>query len=121
MPTESHRVKPTFTARRPSVWSGAWHLVARARRAIEAHPPRRRVDGPGPSMAFHLTAAHPPSLPRAAAPGLPLGTVGLGPAACGGGSQRPQAESAAANVTAIGVNSSLWRASLETLSFTPLV
>src|SRR5690606_40371754 len=115
MPTESHRVKPTFTARRPSLWRGAWHLVARAWRAIEAHPPRRRVDGTGPRMAFQMTAAQVPSLARAAARGLLLGTVGLGLAACGGGNQRPQADLAAANVTAIGVNSYLWRASLETL------
>lgn len=72
-------------------------------------------------MAFQMTAAQVPSLVRAAARGLLLGTVGLGLAACGGGNQRPQADLAAANVTAIGVNSYLWRASLETLSFMPLV
>ena len=72
-------------------------------------------------MAFLMTAAQVPSLARAAARGLLLGTVGLGLAACGGGNQRPQADLAAANVTAIGVNSYLWRASLETLSFMPLV
>ena len=43
-------------------------------------------------------------------------------AACGGGSKdRPKADIAAAKVTTIGVNSYLWRASLETLSFMPLV
>lgn len=41
-------------------------------------------------------------------------------AACGGG-DRPQADVAASQVTTIGVNSYLWRASLETLSFAPLV
>jgi hypothetical protein len=46
---------------------------------------------------------------------LPLG-------ACGGGSKdRPKADLAAAKVTTIGVNSYLWRASLDTLSFMPLV
>ena len=41
-------------------------------------------------------------------------------AACGGGNDRPEADLAAAQVTSIGVNSYLWRASLETLSFMPL-
>src|SRR5690606_41249087 len=98
MPTESHRVKPTFTARRPSLWRGAWHLVARAWRAIEAHPPRRRVDGTGPRMAFQMTAAQVPSLASAAARGLLLGTVGLGLAESGGGYQRQPSGMAAADV-----------------------
>ena len=42
-------------------------------------------------------------------------------AACGGGQDRPRADLAASKVTTIGVNSYLWRASLETLSFMPLV
>ena len=42
-------------------------------------------------------------------------------AACGGGNdERLRADLAAAQVTSIGVNSYLWRASLETLSFMPL-
>jgi hypothetical protein len=42
-------------------------------------------------------------------------------AACGGGNdERLRADLAASQVTAIGVNSYLWRASLETLSFMPL-
>lgn len=41
--------------------------------------------------------------------------------ACGGGSERPKADLAASQVTTIGVNSYLWRASLDTLSFMPLV
>ena len=52
--------------------------------------------------------------------GVMLGTLALGIAACGGGDERPQADLAAAQVTNIGVNSYLWRASLETLSFMPL-
>jgi len=52
--------------------------------------------------------------------GLLLGTLGLGLAACGGGTKRPEADVAAAQVTTIGVNSYLWRAALETLSFMPL-
>ncbi len=46
------------------------------------------------------------------------GTVLLG--ACGK-KERPKADIAAAQVTTIGVNSYLWRASLETLSFMPLL
>lgn len=42
-------------------------------------------------------------------------------AACGGGNDRPKADLAAANVTTIGVNSYLWRASLDTLGFMPLL
>ena len=42
-------------------------------------------------------------------------------AACGGGNDRPKADLAASQVTTLGVNSYLWRASLETLSFMPLL
>jgi predicted small lipoprotein YifL len=43
-------------------------------------------------------------------------------AACGGGAKgRPKADLAASKVTTIGVNSYLWQASLDTLSFMPLV
>lgn len=45
----------------------------------------------------------------------------LGLAACGGGKDRPAADLAASQVTTIGVNSYLWRASLETVSFAPLL
>ena len=41
-------------------------------------------------------------------------------AACGG-QERPDADLAAAQVNTIGVNSYLWRASLETVSFAPLL
>ena len=41
-------------------------------------------------------------------------------AACGG-RDRPRADLAAAQVTTIGVNSYLWRAALETVSFAPLL
>jgi len=43
-----------------------------------------------------------------------------GLAACGG-RERPAADVAAAEVTTIGVNSYLWRAALETVSFAPLL
>lgn len=52
---------------------------------------------------------------------LLLAMLGLGLAACGGGRERPQADLAAAEVNAIGVNAYLWRASLEALSFMPLL
>ena len=38
-----------------------------------------------------------------------------------GGKERPKADLAASQVTTIGVNSYLWRASLDALSFMPLV
>lgn len=41
-------------------------------------------------------------------------------AACGG-KERPRADIAASQVTTIGVNSYLWRASLDALSFMPLL
>ncbi|MEQ1510481.1 MAG: DUF3576 domain-containing protein [Sphingopyxis sp.] len=40
---------------------------------------------------------------------------------CGGGNERPRADLAAAQVTTIGVNAYLWRASLDALSFAPLL
>jgi len=43
-------------------------------------------------------------------------------AACGGGAKdRPKADLAASKVTTIGVNAYLWRATLDTLSFMPMV
>lgn len=42
-------------------------------------------------------------------------------AACSSGRERPRADLAAAQVNTIGVNSYLWRAALETVSFAPLL
>lgn len=42
-------------------------------------------------------------------------------AACGSKQERPVADIAASRVTTIGVNAYLWRASLETLSFMPML
>jgi len=42
-------------------------------------------------------------------------------AGCGGGQSRPTAELAASNLTTIGVNAYLWRASLDAVSFAPLL
>ncbi len=49
------------------------------------------------------------------------GCAALALAGCGGGKDRPKADLAASKVTTIGVNSYLWRASLEALSFMPLL
>ena len=51
---------------------------------------------------------------------IPLIALCLGLAACGHG-DRPRADLAASRMTQIGVNSYLWRATLDTLSFMPLV
>ncbi len=50
---------------------------------------------------------------------IALAAVSL--AACGGGKERPKADLAASKIMTIGVNSYLWRASLEALSFMPLL
>ncbi|WP_379554538.1 DUF3576 domain-containing protein [Erythrobacter sp. W53] len=42
-------------------------------------------------------------------------------AACSSGNERPDADLAAAQVNTIGVNSYLWRATLDTVSFAPLL
>jgi hypothetical protein len=49
-----------------------------------------------------------------------VGCAALALASCGH-KDRPKADLAASKVTTIGVNSYLWRASLETLSFMPLL
>ena len=51
---------------------------------------------------------------------LVAGVALLALAACGG-RERPEADLAASQVTTIGVNSYLWRAALETVSFAPLL
>lgn len=58
---------------------------------------------------------------RRLAPAIFLGSIAITLSACSGAKDRPTAELAASNVTTIGVNSYLWRASLDTLSFTPLL
>ncbi len=58
-------------------------------------------------------------LGTAARTGL-LAIAALSLAACGG-KDRPKADLAAAKITTIGVNSYLWRASLEAVSFMPLL
>ena len=46
-----------------------------------------------------------------------IATIALSLAACGQRGDRPRAELAASQVTTIGVNSYLWRAALDTVSF----
>jgi hypothetical protein len=84
-------------------------------------------------MALQTAPAAVMSHARRLARALALGGLGLSLAACGSlgedafgnpfaspDNRQRQADIAASNVTAIGVNSYLWRASLETLSFMPL-
>ncbi|HEX7823101.1 MAG TPA: DUF3576 domain-containing protein [Sphingobium sp.] len=52
---------------------------------------------------------------------LGAATAMLSLTACGHKKDRPKAELAAANVTTIGVNAYLWRATLDTLGFMPLL
>jgi predicted small lipoprotein YifL len=49
-----------------------------------------------------------------------LGSLAVSVTACGG-KGRPAADLAASKVTTIGVNAYLWRATLDTLSFMPLL
>jgi hypothetical protein len=59
-----------------------------------------------------------PAAPLAIALGL---AASLSLSACAGKGDRPKSDLAASKVTTIGVNSYLWRATLDTLSFMPLV
>jgi hypothetical protein len=53
---------------------------------------------------------------------LGLATALLSLTACGGGKKdRPKADLAASNITTIGVNAYLWRATLDTLGFMPML
>jgi hypothetical protein len=61
------------------------------------------------------------TLKRGLASGLTLALCCGLLASCGGRKARPKADLAASKVTSIGVNGYLWRASLETVSFMPLL
>lgn len=52
---------------------------------------------------------------------IALGGAALASLAACGGRERPEADLAASQITTIGVNSYLWRAALETVSFAPLL
>ncbi len=52
---------------------------------------------------------------------IALGVVAVSVAGCAGRAARPTADIAASQVTSIGVNAYLWRASLDALSFAPLL
>ena len=60
-------------------------------------------------------------MPRSRIAVLLLAAAALPLAGCSKGGERPKADLAASKVTTIGVNAYLWRASLDTLSFMPLV
>ena len=60
----------------------------------------------------------PAKLGRRSATAVLLGLTALGLSACAK-KDRPRADLAASQVTTIGVNSYLWRASLDALSFMP--
>lgn len=60
------------------------------------------------------------SVPRRAVQALLLAGALAMLAGCGHKRERPRLDLASAKVTSIGVNSYLWRASLETLAFMPL-
>ena len=53
-------------------------------------------------------------------PSVTAGLLALSLLSGCGGKERPKADLAASQVTTIGVNSYLWRASLDALSFMPL-
>ena len=74
-------------------------------------------------MNGHTSTATGP-LRRALRVALVIGlgaSLSLPLAACGRKNARPKADMAASRVTTIGVNSYLWRAALETVSFMPLL
>jgi hypothetical protein len=60
------------------------------------------------------------SIPRRAAQAVLVAAALATLAGCGHKRERPRLDLASAQVTSIGVNSYLWRASLETLAFMPL-
>jgi Domain of unknown function (DUF3576) len=60
-------------------------------------------------------------IPRVFVAAVALGALGSLAACSTGNKGRPKADLAASKVTTIGVNSYLWRATLETLSFMPML
>lgn len=75
--------------------------------------PQRYFPIRGPFMTAHRSFRRPAAIAI-------LGVASIGLAACSS-NDRPQADLAAAEVSTIGVNSYLWRASLEAVSFAPLL
>lgn len=64
----------------------------------------------------------PTALPTIRRTGILLACAALAAlSACGGGRDRPKADLAAAQISTIGVNSYLWRAALDAVSFAPLL
>lgn len=96
-------------------------LAARGRTAIERGDTDDE-DDPAVTRANSATFAKAPQISAARrAFGLALlGASLAGLSACGGGG-RPTTELSAAQINTIGVNSYLWRASLDTVAFAPLL
>lgn len=67
-----------------------------------------------------MASSNAPAARSAGRAALAAAACCLALAACAGGNERPEADLAASQITQIGVNSYLWRASLETLAFMPL-
>jgi hypothetical protein len=80
----------------------------------------RSISGYGNKVLKTASSQTRLSLTRRAAYTL-LGAAALASLGACGKKERPKADIAAAKITTIGVNSYLWRASLEALSFMPLL
>lgn len=74
----------------------------------------------GSTAIGHVSPARRASLARRIGMVALIAPFALGLAACGK-KERPKADLAASRITTIGVNSYLWRASLDALSFMPLL
>ena len=72
-------------------------------------------------MVRRSTTFRPSLPPLSMAPRALMTLAAIGTLAACGGRDRPAADLAAAQVTTIGVNSYLWRASLDTVGFAPLL
>jgi hypothetical protein len=94
-------------------------LAARHVRGIEAnkHESDNTLNADDPENSMNAPRKLTIGLSRTLLVTAALGSL----AACGGGNDRPTADLAAAQVTTIGVNSYLWRASLDTVAFAPLL
>jgi hypothetical protein len=107
---------------------GAPPLAARGAAAIEALDKRpliavaANLNGNGELMTGSFGTKGKNRVGRTLLAAATLTVLGAGLAGCGGGDrERPEMDLAAAQISTIGVNSYLWRASLETLAFMPLL
>ena len=76
-----------------------------------------------PTCSFAFFFGKPATMIQRRLPSASASLLGLAAAlsACASGNDLPSADTAASQVTTIGVNSYLWRASLEAVSFAPLL